>query len=64
MRVITKKKRKKKRKKGRGAVPRIDGTASWGGVVRSHSQNPLKDDSKVDFQGSWYNRLRTPAVVN
>ena len=36
LRVVTKKKRKKKRKKGRGAVPRIDETVSWGGVVHSH----------------------------
>jgi hypothetical protein len=41
----------------------IDETASWAGGVRSHGINPLKDDSKVDFLGSWYNRLRTPTVV-
>ena len=37
LRLIKKKRRKKKKKKkGKGAVPRIDETASWGGVVRSH----------------------------
>ena len=35
-RLIKKKRKKKKKKKGKGAVPRIDETAGWGGVVRSH----------------------------
>jgi hypothetical protein len=65
LRLIKKKKRRKKEtKKGKGALPRIDETASWGGLVRSHRQNPVEDYSKVDFLGSCYNRLRTPTIVS
>ena len=64
VRVIkTKKRKEKKTKKGKGALPRIDETASWGGVVRSHLQNPVKDYSKVDFLGSFYNRLMRPTIA-